>query len=429
MALRPAAPEPFLAAAVEIGRTICREAVWDAPGCVCNWMGRSYLGTAPTDGPWTPRSAALGPDLYGGSPGVAWFLAQVGSLTGDPDFRRTAVAAAACALRQLERSPRAADSPISYYSGLLGTAWALDRIAALTGVATLAERVDELLAQVADGAAAPHVLDVIGGNAGAIPALLALSRNGAPPGARALAERLGEELLATAIRAGPVWTWEAAQVAGPEIGTIPLAGLAHGSAGLGAALFELYAATGRRDFRDGGRGALAYEDSLFDAAAGNWRDPRSRGPEDTQIRQFPVAWCHGAPGIALARMRAAALDPELAERYRSDARIALATTRAKLADLLARERHDATLCHGAGGLSEVVWTGGQWLGDESLADAARAAGRALIDKYAASGSWPSGVVLAGPNPSLMVGNAGIGLHFLRLHAPETVPPLLIVTGS
>jgi hypothetical protein len=64
-----------------------------------------------------------------------------------------------------------------------------------------------------------------------------------------------------------------------------------------------------------------------------------------------------------------------------------------------------------------------------LRAAARAAGRALIDKYAASGSWPSGVATAGPNPSLMLGNAGIGMHFLRLHAPETVPPLLIVTGS
>ena len=88
--------------------------------------------------------------------------------------------------------------------------------------------------------------------------------------------------------------------------------------------------------------------------------------------------------------------------------------------MLRLPRHDATLCHGAGGLSEIVWTGGQWLGDAALAEAARAAGRALIDKYAASGSWPSGVATAGPNPSLMLGKAGIGMHFLRLHAPDTV---------
>jgi lantibiotic modifying enzyme len=421
-------PEPFLPAAVAIGQTLCREAIWDAAGRVCNWMGRSPHETTTLGGPGTPTSAALGPDLYGGTPGVAWFLAQLGSATGDPDFRRTSLAAAACTLRQLDRQPRVAKAPIAYYSGLLGTAFALERVAALSGAGALGEHVDGLLAQVAAGVGAPHVLGVIDGNAGAIPALLALSRGGQRPVARELAQRLGEELLATAVRQGSVWTWAVEKVAGPGIGTVPLAGFSHGNAGLGLALFELYAATGRRDFRDGGRAAFAYEDGLFDAAAGNWPDLRPLGPEETQINRFPVAWCHGAAGIALARMRAAALDPEAAETYQSAARIALATTRAELDNALTRERHDATLCHGAGGLSEILWTGGQWLGDAALGEAARAVGRALIDNYAARGSWPSGTATSGPNPSLMVGTAGVGMHFLRLHAPDCVPPLLIVTG-
>ena len=426
---QPTVPEPFLPAAVEIGRALCREAIWDAAGSLCNWMGRSPRESTEVGGPITPTSTALGPDLYSGSLGVAWFLARLGAATGDPEFRRTALAATSRSLRQLELSPEASGVPVSYYSGLVGTAFALDRIAALTGEATLDDQVDGLLARVAAGVTAPHVLDVIGGNAGAIPALLALSRGGQRPATRGVAERLGEELLQTAIRQGPVWTWEAEKAAGPASGTVPLAGFAHGNAGLGLALFELYAASGRRDFRDGGRGAFAYEDGLFDAAAGNWPDLRPFGPETTQTRQFTLAWCHGAPGIALARMRAAALDPESAAAYLSAARIALATTQAALDSVLTLERHDATLCHGAGGLSEIVWTGGQWLGDAALAEAARAAGRALIDKYAASGSWPSGVATGGPNPSLMLGKAGIGMHFLRLHSTLiSVPPLLIVTG-
>jgi lantibiotic modifying enzyme len=423
--------ESFLAAAMRIGRTLCQDAIWDAAGTVCNWMGRSPKEITQIGGPVIPTAAALGPDLYGGCPGVAWFLAQLAVATGDPDVRRTALAAAACSLRQIDRSPRAVEAvefPLSHYAGLAGTALLLDRVAALCGAGALGEHVDGLLARVAAAAAAPHLLDVIGGSAGAIPALLALARSGARPAARALAERLGDELLQTAIRQGPVWTWEPEKVAGPGLGTVPLAGFAHGNAGIGLALFELYAATGRRDFRDGGRGAFAYEDGLFDAAAGNWLDLRPSGPESAPTRRFTAAWCHGAPGIALTRMRAAALDPESAEAYQSAARIALATTRAALAHVLTLERHDASLCHGAGGLSEIVCTGGQWLGDAALAEAARAAGRTLIDKYAASGSWPSGTATTGPNPSLMLGNAGIGMHFLRLHAPNSVPPLLIVTG-
>ena len=426
MTTQPTAPEPFLPAAVEIGRALCREAYWDAAGVRCNWMGRSPNEITQLGGPITPTAAALGPDLYGGSLGVAWFLAQLAAATGDPDFRRTALAATARSLRRLDRSPVAPAFAVSYYSGLVGTAFALDRIAALTGEPALREQVDDLLARATAAVGATHMMDVIGGNAGAIPALLALSRGGQRPAARELAEQLGEELLQTAIRQGPVWTWEPEKAAGPAVGTIPLAGFAHGNAGLGLALFELYAATGRREYLDGGRGAFAYEDGLFDAGAGNWPDLRPFEQGKPPNRQFTVAWCHGAPGIALARMRAAALDAESADAYVAAARTALATTLKALEHMLTLLRHDATLCHGAGGLSEIVWTGGQWLGDLTLAEAARAAGRSLINKYAPGGSWPSGVATAGPNPSLMLGKAGIGMHFLRLHAADTLSPLLIV---
>jgi lantibiotic biosynthesis protein len=419
--------DPFLSAAAGIGLALCREAIWDASGRMCNWMGRSPNEITKLGGPVTPTAAALGPDLYGGSLWVAWFLAQLSTKTGDPDFRRTALAAIARTLRQLERSSHASAFPVSYYSGLVGAAFIMDRIATLTDEPALGEQVDVLLERASSGATGTHVLDVIGGNAGAIPALLALSRGERRPAARILAEQLGEELLKSAIRQGPIWTWEAEKAAGPAIGKIPLAGFAHGNAGLGLALFELYAATGKQDYLIGGRGAFAYEDGLFDTEAGNWPDLRQFESVNAPSRQFTVAWCHGAPGIALARMRAAILDPESSEAYRASARTALATTRTTLDNMLALPRHDATLCHGVGGLSEIVWTGGQWLGDAALSGSARAAGRSLIEKHASRGSWPCGVATTGPNPSLMLGTAGIGMHFLQLHDPDTVPPLLIVS--
>jgi lantibiotic modifying enzyme len=423
-------PAPFLQSAVGIGRSLCRAAIWDTAGRLCNWVGRSSAEITQAGGPVTPTSAALGPDLYGGSPGVAWFLAQLGAGTGEPEFYRTALAAAARSLRHLERLAPEAFSPVSYYSGVVGTAYALDRVAALTGEPGLGEQVDALIARAAAaGLSAPHTLDVIGGNAGAIPALLALSRDGRRTAARDLAEQLGEELLRTALRHGSVWTWDSEKAAGPAIGRVPLTGFAHGNAGLGLALFELYAVTGRTDYLEGGRGAFAYEDSLFDARAGNWPDLRPRGPGEVPgtAPHFTTAWCHGAPGIALARARAAVLDPDFRDTHAATARAALATTGAALAAVLGLPRHDATLCHGACGLSEVTWTAGRWLGDETFAEQARAAGRALGEKYGGGESWPSGVATSGPNPSLMLGTAGIGLHFLRLHDPDGVGPILIIT--
>ena len=75
--------DPFLSAAAGIGLALCREAIWDASGRMCNWMGRSPNEITKLGGPVTPTAAALGPDLYGGSLGVAWVLAQLRTKTGE----------------------------------------------------------------------------------------------------------------------------------------------------------------------------------------------------------------------------------------------------------------------------------------------------------------------------------------------------------
>ena len=76
--------EPFLPAAVEIGRALCREAIWDGAGRHCNWMGRSANEVTQLGGPVTPTATALGPDrvevavpeLYRDDPVgfIAWIL-------------------------------------------------------------------------------------------------------------------------------------------------------------------------------------------------------------------------------------------------------------------------------------------------------------------------------------------------------------------
>lgn len=50
---------------------------------------------------------------------------------------------------------------------------------------------------------------------------------------------------------------------------------------------------------------LRYEDSLYSEKAGNWKDLRESSGES-----FMNAWCHGAPGILLSRMKLEELFPE-----------------------------------------------------------------------------------------------------------------------
>src|SRR5262249_4072374 len=104
--------------AQRIGMALCRTAYWDPDGQLCNWMGRSSGEASEYGGSITPTSAALGPDLYGGSAGVALFLAQLHALAGDPEFRRTALGGITRSIRQLERRPpKEPISALSFFSG------------------------------------------------------------------------------------------------------------------------------------------------------------------------------------------------------------------------------------------------------------------------------------------------------------------------
>src|SRR5262249_7695644 len=108
----------LLEAAVKIGWALCRSAFWDHERRVCNWIGRPTAEMSEYGGPVTPTSAALGPDLYAGSAGVALFLAQLHAATGDPEFQRTALAGIARSIRQLDRvQPMPSMSSLSFFIG------------------------------------------------------------------------------------------------------------------------------------------------------------------------------------------------------------------------------------------------------------------------------------------------------------------------
>jgi len=416
-------------AAIRIGQTLCREAIWDVTGRLCNWMGRPSPSDARGAGPNGLTSAALGPDLYAGSAGVALFLAQLHALTDDDVCNRTALGAIARSIRQLDRSPPTGPaSPLAFFLGHLGVAYAARRVGALIGQDDLDAHVESILDRVAESTSAPHLLDVNGGNAGAIPVLLALGQTPGLESCHGLAIALGEELCLSAIRQGNACIWEPDSATGPGAAAAPLTGLSHGAAGIGLALFELHAATGRIEFLETARGAFAYEDSLFDAQRNNWPDLRTPEPSDRSNARphFAVAWCHGAPGIALSRLRAAALDPARSQDYLASARCAIATTLVAIDENFQYPRSDATLCHGLSGLGEVILIASQLLDEPSYHSRAVALAEALIDRHASSGDWPSGVPSGGPNPSLMLGLAGIGYWLLRLHDPAKVPPFLLL---
>jgi hypothetical protein len=417
---------PLEAAAI-IGRTICQSAVWDREQRLCNWVSSTAIQDADAR-PFSPVPAALGPDLYRGSAGVALFLAELHALTGDEDCRRTALAAMARSIRQADRRPGDLASPLSLYCGLLGVAFCSHRVGLVTGEPGLVNQASAMVERLHETLGSPYPLDLLGGAAGAILVLLELGRCSGRNSELDLAVALGDELCRTAERRGAICTWHPDRASGPGVAKVPLTGHSHGASGIALALMTLFQATGRTEFLETAWGAFAYEDSLFDADAGNWPDLCSGNDADAMPGKprFAGGWCHGAPGIALARLSAMSVDSGHGASHRRSALAAIGTTLQIMDGKLVIPGHDLSLCHGLAGLLDVVLIAGQHLADQAYLDQANSAAQDLIAREGLAVDRPDGATAFGINPSLMLGLAGTGHSLLRLHAPDRVPSVLLL---
>ena len=398
----------YLETAAELGRQIAGAAIWSGRRC-------SWVGGMPEESPdgFAMSYLSFGPELYGGTAGVGLALAEVHAASGEPELRRTALGALEHALAHIASVHDSVR--LGIYSGVLGIAVAAVRAGHVLADESLVERGFELTGNL-HLRAAPLENDLLLGRAGGIVALLVLHRSG---GAEALLERaveIGDDLL-DAADVGETMSWGS-----PSFPEQPnLTGLSHGAAGIALALLELHAATGQERFRAAADAGFAYERTLYDPLAGNWPDLRelaTRGREPGAPPSYPVLWCHGAPGIALSRLRAYELVADTV--YRDEAIAALDTTLRSVRAELATGNY--SLCHGLAGNAEVVGEGSGLLGDEAakLHYAVAAAG---IDTYGASGQWPGGV-FDGMTDSLLLGRAGTAYFYLRLHDPS-VPSVLL----
>jgi lantibiotic modifying enzyme len=400
----------LLGAAAGLGERLVREAIWYRGRC--NWIGVD--GAA---GHRTTGHRALGPGLGDGTAGIAVFLAELHAQTGSEAVRRTALGAIGQALAH---AGEAADHGL--YAGRPGIAYAAARCGAGLGD----ERLRDAAARLArarrrtpptDPRTAPF--DLHDGTAGAIAAYLALARQLGDERLVARAARLGDELAAGARRERAGWSWPR----GAEHG---LCGMAHGAAGAAWALLELFAATGEDRHRAAAERAIGYEEDWFDAARGNWPDLRGierREPRGAFTPPYATAWDHGAPGIALSRLRAWEILGD--ERHRATAAVALATTAASVERRLLQPGASFGLGHGLAGNADVLLLGADvFPGGPALA---RRAGETGAGRYATSlDGWPCG---GGRTPALLTGDAGIGLFLLRLHDPVVASALLPVAHS
>ena len=352
--------------------------------------------------------------LYDGLSGVALFLAELACLTGKAVFADLACAA----LKPLHEGldSRAAlealrDSGIGAGLGLGSV------IYSLTLIADLLDRPEDRECALAlakgfpqDAVASDHRLDLLGGAAGCICSLSPLYRR--YPDDKTLRARLeacGEHLINTRI------VGEYGLRAWPTLRGLPLSGLSHGAAGIAFGLLTLHHLIGAPAALEAAIEGMAHERAAYDPEAGGWPDLRTnmtKGSHDYECR-----WCHGAPGILLAR--ASGIDYLDTPDIRQD------IMHARAALLSAPDLAIDHICCGSFGRVEAALTAGYKLHDQELVRYGRALAvrtlRAAQERGSFALGWDGGPYI----PSFFQGMAGIGHAILRLARPNAIANVAI----
>lgn len=268
-------------AATRIGQQLLDVAIRDCDDQL-NWLG---MDVGP-DG-YNLKLGLVGSSLYSGTTGIACFLSELSKHNVDLPGAAEAQASIVRPLFDLVEHPNAErrhrwwrDQPLGL-GGCGGVLLALNHLRMYPlAEALLSDALPRFIQT-------DHQLDLIGGSAGLIGALLQLGTTEALE----LASKAGYHLVKHQNESG---SWD------KRIFKTPLLGFSHGTAGFAAALACLHQRTGEDEFADAARAALAYERVRFNHNQGNWPDLRAVITDESEAK-FMVAWCHGAPGIALSR--------------------------------------------------------------------------------------------------------------------------------
>lgn len=357
----------------------------------------------------------IGNSLYDGSHGIALFLASLSKITSDNRFCDLSLGSLKSFHQELRNVTNVNLIKIFKEVGIGGVEGAGSIIYVLACIYQILEKSVFLndarkvaLSITPELIAADTKFDICAGAAGTILGLLALYRLSPEQAILDLAIICGNHLLNNRVASQSGYkTWATAK------GRL-LTGFSHGASGITYALVNLYKVTNETAFLEAAEEGIAYERSVFSHEMSNW--PDFREPYSYEKPSFACSWCHGAPGIGLARLGILGVLDSPAIHEDIEAAI-IATKQQKL-------RNSDHLCCGNLGRVDFLLTAAQKLSrPELMQDAIQIASR-VVARAKQKGHFGYSSIL-NFHPGFFPGAAGIGYQLLRLAYPDQLPSVLL----
>jgi len=382
--------------------------------------------------------------IYSGVSGIALFLLELHKRTGDPKY----MAASVDGMHWVTAHCRKNQAPyFAFFTGRMGVPYALLKMTEATGDRSWTEKALEIARPCIDFVESPGGIDdLINGSSGTVISLLHLHAATNEKWVLDAVDAYVEHLVHNAHHGpkGLYWDRSPKNISG-------LCGFSHGAAGIGWMFMELGRYFNNPSFYHLARQAFLYESCHYDAGQGNWQDLRKgiyndedeqkhrKAYLDNDMEFFTVggdmnAWCHGAAGIGLSRLRAMELFKEISQNdlqklYETHTLQAVEKTTAT--DI---ERENPVpsfiLCHGGGGNAEIFLEAYRIFKDKKYLALAEKVAQQALDFHKKNNRYICGYRAAKTeeeDTSLFMGNSGIGYFYLRVLAPHDVPSILIPT--
>lgn len=387
--------EKFIIMAEEIGQYLMDSAIESKITNDITWISTVLEGN--NEIAW--MIAPVGLDFYNGNSGIALFFATLYTSTKKEIYKEYTYKALKPILNNFEQYDDNPRWSLGLYSGVGGGIYTIYIIGKMFEDEELKNKVLQHLQAYRQMIVNDTIFDVVGGSAGAVLMLLDLYEKSSI-----------NDFLSVAIEAAEHLYENVHHINENEVGWIsvnvnePLTGYSHGNAGILAALAAIQSYHEHKDFDEVMRKGLNFERNYYSEEEKNWHTP---GRENSAN-----AWCHGAPGILLSRLKL--------HRYgytdsfiEQEIQIALETT------LKNGFGNNRSHCHGDYGQIEILNYANNLLQLDELEKVSTSINIQLFNLYKAEG-WKSGVSRGTDAKGLLVGIAGIGMGLLQKVNPNLV---------